>query len=377
MGDRTFSKTLYTRSAKSVTDGGRSPATMRAEQQAKETGKLNPLVDPNGFGVIRRSLPRLEKRNSGLWELLVGPPLAIETRVDTTGSMGGNVDIALRVLPNMYEGCKAVAERYDLQIATGIFGDVQDNFVLCRPQFEMHADKIVVQLSLMVPERQGGDTPEDPHYGLFGAAYLTAAHIVKLGLKSYDFTVSDAPARDLLDEKQLRRIFGAEVFEKVAENGHKISTSDLPNTKEVVQDLLTRAHAFFLQVGKDRETQQFWKRVFPAERIVQIPSTEVLPQVQAAIIGLTEGSLDLGTCEQFLREQQVSAAHAKAIVRALAGIPLEAQAQLPNFLKLPKKGDLFESKDSLWPVTPEEAQTSEDEKDMKKKKKKGNQIDWL
>lgn len=376
MGKDTFSRDVFTRAAHAATDGGRESATKKSEQQAKKTGKLNPLVDPSGYDVIRLSLPRLEQNADGLWELLVGTPLPVETRVDTTGSMGNNVDIALSVLPNMYEAClAAVREGYDIQIATGIFGDVVDPFPLCRPQFEMVADKIVGQLALMVPERDGGDGDEDPHYGIFGGAYLTAAHISKLGLKGYDFTVSDAPCHERFDSKQLIRIFGPDVFEKVAENGHTIDRKQLPSPRDVVKDLLKRAHAFFLQV-KDESSRltRFWSEIYSPDRVVWIPDTHVLPQVQAAIIGLTEGTLDLGNTKEFLRDQQVPAKHIDAIMRSVSGIPLGAQAALPNFKKLPKKGDLFEKKDSLWPIDPMDVKAPGGKPAGGKGKKK---TDWL
>ncbi len=349
MGKDVFSRDTYIKASKKFV-ASEGPATARAEQKAHETGKLNPLVDPAGYGVIRRSLPRFEKQGNGLWLLTVGTPMPIETRVDTTGSMGGNVDVALRVLPKAYELCSGVLPGYDLQIATGIFGDVQDRFVLCRPQFEMVAEKIVEQLTLMVPERAGGDAPEDPHYGLFGATYLTDTYISRIGLKGYDFTVSDAPARDLLDERQLKRIYGEEIFAKVAENGYQIKPGNLPTTVDIIHDLLKRAHAFFLQVEDYPGTTRFWIEVFGKDRFVMLPSTELLPQVQAAIIGLTEGTLELTQVEEFLQKNNVDKADAKKIVRSVAGIPIGAQAVLPNFAKRPQKGDLFKDKIDLWPI---------------------------
>lgn len=358
MGNNVVSRVAYVAAVKTFAPA-KGPATSKAEQRARETGKLHPLVDPSGYGVIRRSLPRLERQGNGLWLLTVGTPMPIETRVDTTGSMGGNVDIALRVLLKAYELCSGVLPGYDLQIATGIFGDVSDRFVLCRPQFEMVAEKIVEQLTLMVPERDGGDRPEDPHYGLFGAAYLTAAHITRIGLKGYDFTVSDAPGRDRFDERQLRRIFGDEVFARVVENSHQLNPRELPTTKDVVQDLLEIAHAFFLQVEDGRDTTEFWTEVFGSERAVVLPSTELLPQVQAAIIGLTEGTLELAHVEEFLRENNVDKDDAKKIVRSVAGIPIGAQAALPNFSKRPQKGDLFREKTDLWPIDRSEVEEGE------------------
>jgi hypothetical protein len=362
MGKFTLSRESYAKAVEThVPKSG--PATKRAEQIAHETGKLNPLVDPAGYGVIRRSLPRLEELDNGLWQMTVGTPMPIETRVDTTGSMGGNVDVVLRVLPHSYELCSEVLPGYDIQIATGIFGDVVDDFVLCRPQFEMEAEKIVQQLTLMVPERKGGDTPEDPDLGIFGSAYLTNRYINKLGLRGYDFTVSDAPGRGRLDERQLIRVFGPDVFDKVAQNGFQIDRNNLPDTTEVVQTLLRDTHAFFLQVGADRDTTDFWTNVFGSERVVILPSTELLPQVQAAIIGLTEATLELSNVEKFLIKNNVDKDDARRIARSVARIPIGAQAALPNFSKRPQKDDLFKNKTDLWPIEKEsidsEAQSTE------------------
>lgn len=355
MGYYTFTEDTY-RSAKKefVPDDG--PATGRAEQKAHSTGKLHPLVDPAGFGLIRRSLPRFEQVD-GLWRITIGTPLPKEDRTDTTGSMGGNVDIALRRLPATYDLCNSVLpEGYDLQIATGIFGDIVDRFVLCRPQFEMTAPKIVEQLTLMVPERMGGDTPEDPHYGLFGAAYLTDRYINKIGLKGYDFTITDAPARELLDKRQLIRIYGEEVFSKVAVNGFQIDANNLPTTTKVVQDLLKLTHAFVLQVGNDPVTTNFWSEIYGRDRVIKIPDTELLPQVEAAIMGLTEGTLGIQEVGEFLRRNNVLETDAGKIARSVANIPIGAQAALPNFRKRPKKGDLFRSKTDIWPIDSKEAE---------------------
>jgi len=360
MGRETFSRAAYTRSHREFVPS-EGPATSKAEQKARETGKLNPLVDPQGYGVIRESRPRFEQRPDGLWEMTVGTPMPVETRLDTTGSMGSNVDIALRVLPDAFELISQVLPGCDLHMATGIFGDVSDRFVLCRPQFEMLAQKIVEQLTLMAPERAGGDAPEDPHYGLFGAAYLTKFYINRIGLRSYDFTVSDAPARNRLDEKQLIRIFGPEVFDKVRENGYQIDRNNLPYTADVVSDLLTRSHAFFLQVGDYHAAMSFWNDVFGEQRVIHLPRTEVLPQVQAVIIGLTEGTLTLGDAQGFLTRNNVTAGEAEHILRSVSNIPIGAQAAMPNFGKRPKKGDLFREKTDLWPIEGDEAPVSTDE----------------
>jgi hypothetical protein len=319
----------------------------RAEQQAKRTGKLDPLVDPSGFGIIRLSLPRVEQNAEGLWEMLIGCPLPIETRVDTTGSMGGNVDVAMKVLPEAFASWSEVAGGYDIHCATGIFGDVYaDQFVLCRPQFEMRAEKIVEQLTLMVPERNGGDEPEDPEFGLFAGAYLCRHYINRIGLKGYDFTVTDARTHGRVGERELEKVFGDRVWEKLEENGHQRRKGSF-SLDDIFSDLLDRAHAFVLLV--DGQAQHYWVDQIGKNRVVTLPDTHFLPYVQAAIIGLTEGTLLLDGVADFLKRiGNMSDSQAKRVVETMIDIPIAAQAQLPNFERRPMKGDLFAGKPDVW-----------------------------
>jgi len=357
MGRDTFTRAAYT-SAHTAYVPRSGPSTRRAQEEIRRTGKLNPLVDPAEYGVIRRSLLRFEERPDGLQELTIGCSMPIEIRLDTTGSMGANVDRAIKVLPDIYDLASGTLPGYDVHVAIGIFGDHQDQFILCRPQFEMLAEKIVEQLTLMNPEHGGaGNGGEDPQYGLFGGAYLTAAYVNCIGLKRYDFTISDEPARDYLSEQQLVRVFGKEVFEKAAYNGFPIDKNDLPSTKEVVSDLLDRAHAFFLEVeGWGPETHRFWTRHFGAERVVVLPRIELLPQVQAVIIGLTEGTIGLDQVGDFLVEHKLSDKEIKQITRSVSNIPIGAQVPLREGIRVPQKGDLFRekpdvfAKTNLWPI---------------------------
>ncbi len=228
----------------------------------------------------------------------------------------------------------------------------------------------------MFPEGDGGDRPEDPHYGLFGAAFLTAAEINKYGLKSYHFLVSDAPGRDLLDPKQLVRVYGDEVWDKVVENGHQVNKNRLPSTAEVVTELLKRTHAFFLQVGGDSQTQSFWKKIYGSERMIVLPDVEYLPHVQAAIVGLTEGTLDLQTVEEFLVSNNLKEDMARQIRKSVSNIPIGAQKALPGFEDIPLKGDMFQNKTDLWPIGHEKGEDrgKKDSKKIPAKKKAG--IRW-
>lgn len=334
-------------------------ATYRAEEQVMKTQELNPLVDPgaNNWGKSRRSLIRFNPLPDGRFEVAVGLSVPVELRLDTTGSMGHNVDIALKGIPDLRDylaevmrpGCEA-------HVATGVFNDIVDRFsngkmgvVITRSQFEM-TQKMAEQMQYHIPMRQGGDGPEDPHYGLFGAAYLSNFYINRIGLKSYDFTISDATAHAHLEKDQLVRIFGKDVFEAAAENGHQINPDKLPSNREMVMDLLKRSHVFFLQVDDNPQVRNHWADLMDAERVVVLPRTELIPQVVSAIVGLTEGTLELSSVVAYLVERGVSKSDAQSIERSVRNIPIGAQTALENYNNIPVRGDIFNSKEDLWPA---------------------------
>jgi hypothetical protein len=268
--------------------------------------------------------------------------------------MGGNVNIAMRVLPKTFkllaEGPEAILRRYDTQMITSIFGDVTDNYILCRSQAEID-ERIAQQMSLMVPEGDGGDATEDPQYGLFGAAYLTFSTAKKLGLKTYDFTITDADARNYVNMKNLIRVFGPEVLQKAQDNGYTIDPNSLPSTKQIVSDLLETTHAFVLLVEPSASARVYWPSIFGPERVIGIPKVDNLPEAKAVIIGLTEGLLELSQVEEYLvKTAHLSVAEARQIQRAVAGIPIGAQLECENFDRIPLKGDIFAGKDDLWPI---------------------------
>lgn len=362
MPKRVFSRDAYEDIHKKATKGGTDSATRGAEESVKQGKGLDPLVDPKGLshlGPIRRSLPRFEKQGD-LWILTNGVPMAEETLLDTTGSMGDNVDLAFDVLPKSYEMLKPILNRYDVQIATAIFNDLEDTIqdgkaVLARSQFEM-AEKIAIQMTLLPPGRNGyGNGKEDPQFGLFGAAYLTAASINRYGLKYYHFTISDEPVVEIIDLRWLKQIFGDDVLERVKENGHNFNETNLPDTAATITDLQSRSHAFFLQVGNRKDVKNQWTDLYGTEHFISLPDgTKYLHYVKSAIIALTEGVLDMQTIIHFLCEHKLSQPIAEQIVRAISHIPLAAQTMLPNFYKIPKAGDLFRNKTDLWPIDPAE-----------------------
>lgn len=336
-----FSSDRYVTAAKEAKAAG--SATHRGEQRAREGRGLDPLVDPKGFKGIRQALNLLVPDDDG-FVLSAGAAMPVKTDLDTTGSMGGNVEIAFTALPKALhlfaQGPGAVLKRYHVQIATGLVQDVSDQFPYEVSQFEPD-NEIDRQMSLLVPNKGGGDSIEDYQLGLFSTARLTETSINAYGLKGYYFAVGDERGRDEVRPSLLKQIFGEE----------PINLKSSQPTQEVGRELLERWHGFFLQVGDSSHTTDWWSRVFAKERVVILPQTEDLVLVQAAIIGLTEGVLDLQSVEDFLRtEGKATKAKANQIVRAVAHIPIGEQAKLPNFDRIPLAGARFASRDDIWPI---------------------------
>lgn len=361
MGNCVFTRDAYNSATSSrgidfsSHDGRKHHATAAGEEHVRRTGKLDPVVDPK-TAPIHRSLLRFMPTPDGKWRVSVGCPVNVESIVDTTGSMGNNVDIAMKVLPDTYDCCAEMLPGKDLQLSIGIFGDYDDRFILCRPQFEMEAEKIVDYMSRMNPEHGGnGNGGEDPIYGIFAAAFLTDAYLNRIGLKGYHFVTTDEPTHEI-NSRQMERVFGEHVWEEIAANGNpQITKYEFPDNQSIVAELHKKMHAFAI-VRKayyrgDRTTAS-WEKLYGKDRVVEIDDTHCLPQIQAAIIGLTEGVLQPMDVEKYLRDHEVSNDNIVAAMPGLRRIKFGAQRILAENAgyHIPQKGDIFAEKTDLQPT---------------------------
>src|SRR3989344_9106985 len=170
-----FSVAAYESRAKTIATVGRGSATFEGEERVRQGKGLDSLVDPKERGVIRMSNNLLVPEGDR-FVLKFGVAMPVKTDIDTTGSMGGNVNIAFRVQPKvqnlLIQGKSAVLSRYHTQMATGIIQDEQDSYAYMISQFEPD-NEVERQMGLLVPERSGGDEPEEYQLGLISTAYLT------------------------------------------------------------------------------------------------------------------------------------------------------------------------------------------------------------
>lgn len=347
MGTRPFSRDEYVEARRKYGVTHSEGVTREAERRAQTTGRLSEIVDP-AIGPMRYSKIRLNPHQKK-WIVTMGCPMDIEVSCDTTSSMGKEVDKEMEILPNLYEAVAKVLPGYDPQLCLGIFGDVCDKFVMCRPQFEMEAEKIVHYLKEMAPQRDGGDWPEDPQYAMFARAYLTNAYTNRIGLKGYHFIVTDAECHESVNRDQIQRIFGEDIFETELKN-----MVDTPTLKKVVEDLKEKTHQFVLVVSGGYSAAEFWRRLCGEQSVITIDSTKHLPEVISAVIGLTEGTVDLVELERQLKEAGVSAKTIEQISNIDIGAQVRLRRRLPH--PVPKVGDIFLHKEDLWPIQPGEVE---------------------
>lgn len=343
MGHQTFSVDDYSQARRDYGVTSSTNVTYHAEERARETGRLSEIVDP-AINPVRFSKIRLNPHRKQ-WIATLGCPMDIEVSCDTTGSMGGEVDTEMEVLPDLYGEIAKVLPGYDPQLCLGIFGDCEDPFVMCRPQFEMEAPKIVNYLKEMAPQRMGaGNGGEDPQYAMFARAYLTNSYANRIGLKGYHFIITDEPFHNHLHKCEIERIFGENIFKNELKNIAK----EMPDVKQMVKRLKEQTHQFVLLLEDYRYSAYAdWRRLCGDKSVIIISSTEQLPKVISAIIGLTEGTLDVTDLRKHLGDDATS-----ELISELSKIEIGAQAVLRHKLPhpVPKAGDIFDKKDDLWPI---------------------------
>ncbi len=350
MGRETFSVDAYraARIQHNVTSD--TDVTRRAEAEARRTGTLSYIVDPakGPMGPVRESKIRLDPYGDK-WIATVGCPIDIEVTCDTTGSMGGEVDTEMRVLPDLYAYVARMLPGYDPQLSLGIFGDCEDPFVMCRPQFEMEAGKIVEYLKEMAPQRGGhGNGGEDPQYAMLARAYLTNAYTNRIGLKGYHFVVTDEPCHFEIEDGQIIRIFGEDVLTNELREIGPVRG----RIQRMVKRLKEVTHQFVLVVKHYdwayNRAQHAWEELVGTSNVITIRSTWALPAVISAIIGLTEGTLELSNLKQHLGEH-----YTEELYFDLGALEAKQETLRSAMLHpVPKKGDIFRTKEDAWPIQP-------------------------
>lgn len=319
-----------------------------AEEIYRRTGRLDPLVDV--YGTRRLSRTAMAPHGDGLALAMHGIPLSILNGRDATGSMAENVDKAFYasgLFSNMLSG---VGDRYQPQIANGIYQDVGDTHPVCQvTQFEPD-ERQAEQQRMLYPDRSGGDTPEDVETILAYAALAVELDMWRYGLKGHFQLVGDQVGRGFITPSLAEKHLGHKLQAE-------ISTSDL------IDELLGYWHLFFIQVGSGgggsrNSVTTWWEQQFGSKgHVVICPDPDRLAFVQAGLIYVLEtASPTEAGLKAFLSANGDNTVLSDREAREvwswlqIASPHFGAQTKLPGYADMPLPGSIFAHYRHTWPI---------------------------
>ena len=120
----------------------------------------------------------------------------------------------------------------------------------------------------------------------------------------------------------------------------------IPSMNQMIKELKNKTHQFIL-VLNSRSAAGFWRELCGEKSVIEIDSTHQLPAVISAIIGLTEGTVDITGIDQHLGNKA-----SRNLISQLSNIDVGAQAKLRHAMAhpIPKAGDIFTNKGDIWPA---------------------------
>lgn len=123
---------------------------------------------------------------------------------------------------------------------------------------------------------------------------------------------------------------------------------EIPSVTTMVEELKRQTHQFVLVLSDYyySDTVDMWRDLCGKKSVIVIDSTSQLPVIVSAIVGLTEGTLDVTDLKEHL------GGGGAELIAQLSNIEIGAQAKLRHALPhpIPKVGDIFANKGDLWPI---------------------------
>jgi hypothetical protein len=342
----TFSREAFRGTVKAMELSGEE-VHHKGEKVFRTTGQLDPMVNIHGE---RRLSRNAMVREGDQFLLPHGPKLPLLFGVDGTGSMGGNVAKAFYAMEAIDAMLAGVRTRYQTDISFAVLQDVDDRHpVYQMAQFESD-QRIANHVRLLIPDKSGGDEPEDYDLGLAYVLLATETDIFDFyGLKGYFMIVGDQIGRGAVYPEGVQRHLG-----------HSLQTTI--QTSAICKALLDRWHLFFVQVGSGfnpvlQSVTSWWRQRLGEGRVVTVPEPDFLAEVQAGLVYVSENEQptekglvdfllagganiridDQGACEVW-RWLQAAQPH------------FGAQARLSGHSDLPKPGDIFAHYRHPWPI---------------------------
>ena len=240
---------------------------------------------------------------------------AVAVMFDVTGSMGSIPVTLQKKLPELLGLLLRKGYVTDPQILFGAIGDATcDGIPLQVGQFESD-NRMDENLENIFLEGGGGGQRTES-YEL--AMYFIARHTDidcwnKRKHKGYLFLIGDEMAYPSVKRREVRNLIG---------DG---AERDIP-TAEIVRELQQRYHVFYIlpraaSYGGDARILGFWRKLL-GQHVLELEDPEAVCETIALTIGMMEGTIDLYTGADDLKEYGAAERTLKVVTTALANIPV-------------------------------------------------------
>lgn len=312
----------------------------KGEEVYRRTGKMDPLVSVQGCKV-RKSQFAFTRNPDGTFTLVNGYKRPYMNSTDGTGSFAEYIARAFEASPKIYGMLEANANgNHQMDFSFSVFQDRDDRHdVIQVPEFESD-NRFAEHMKLLVPDRAGGDTPEDYDVGIWYAANMVEADIFRYGGKGYFTLLLDAPGRGVVEKRLIKRTIGCELQSDVS-------------TRDVWNQLQEKFHSFVVVFGSS-STASWWRSHIGHSSVIEAPHADLFAEVQAGLVYVTDNQnpTENGLYD-FLRKGQgstVTKRDALQIFEAYKRANVEFGANAKLKLDLPKPGSVFQHMTDLWPI---------------------------
>lgn len=311
----------------------------RGEDVYRRTGRMDPLVRVHG--AVRNSKFAWTRNDDGTFTLVNGYKRPYMFATDGTGSFAEYIAKAFEAAPRIYAALDGNRNGHQMDFSFSVFQDRDDHHdVIQVPEFESD-NRFAEHMRLLVPDRAGGDSPEDYDLGIWYAANRVRADLFRYGGKGIFVLLLDAPGRGVVESRLVRNHLGVELQNSI-------------DTKVVWQQLLNKFHGFVVVFGSGR-TAEWWQPIIGQGRMIVAPAHELFAEVQSGLVYVTDKDqpTEAGLYD-FLRAggqgSDISKSDVARIWRAYtdARVPFGANAKLR--IELPKPGDVFAQMSDMWPI---------------------------
>lgn len=274
-----------------------------AIKSGKTATKVNDRLDPKSIKGKRESRDSDAHPSSN----------AIVVSLDVTGSMAAVVGEIHSKLPTLMGLLTRKNYITDPQVLFLAVGDATcDRVPLQVGQFESGLE-MDDDLSNMYLE-QGGGGQQTESYELaayFGARKTSIDCFEKRGKKGYFFFIGDENAYNSVDKEEVKALYGDTLEASI-------------KTKDMFEELKKTYNVFFIlpedaSNGDDDSIVKKWKTLVGAEHVLRLPKAEAVAELIALQVGLCEGTTDLDSAEEDLKDNGSSSALVKLVKDSVSG----------------------------------------------------------